>query len=533
MSKITNDNNPEPLKIEKFNHSDMRFRIMFDTAAVGIGMLSLDRKLMDANPALCRMFGYTREEFIGENPSLVTYSEDAAVSARQFTELLSSKDDYFWGERRYVRKNGEVFWAQVTMSVVRDEIGKPLYIVGMLIDINEQKRTVGELQQSEARFKAIFDNTSVGIALTDLNRKIIQVNEAAARITGYSRDELEKIDPVELSIPEDRLIGQEALQEMLAGRRDGMTVERRYMRKNHEIFWGRVTYSLVRNRIGKPLYLIGLIEDINEQKLAEVKLDEQQAEYRRNLEQRVEARTRELSETNLQLVNEIEQRQQAEDALAAKAVEEAILAERTRLAHDLHDAVTQTLFSASLIAEVLPELWEINPEEARKSNEELRQLTRGALAEMRTLLFELRPAALTQARFPDLVRQLCDAVIGRARLSVNLSVSGNYELPADIKVSFYRIAQESLNNIVKYSRATQVDISISLDCCDVRMDVIDDGVGFDSANIKPTSLGMRIMRERAEAIHARLNISSTPGKGTRVGVVWNEDELIPISKLTK
>ncbi len=99
-------------------------------------------------------------------------------------------------------------------------------------------------------------------------------------------------------------------------------------------------------------------------------------------------------------MNEIEQRQKAEEALAAKAVEEAITAERTRLARDLHDAVTQTLFSASLIAEVLPEIWDMDENEARKSTEELRQLTRGALAEMRTLLLELRPAALTQARFP-------------------------------------------------------------------------------------------------------------------------------------
>jgi signal transduction histidine kinase len=149
---------------------------------------------------------------------------------------------------------------------------------------------------------------------------------------------------------------------------------------------------------------------------------------------------------------------------------------------------------------------------------------------MRTLLLELRPAALTQARFPDLIKQLSEAVIGRARVPVRLEVTGEYEMPPEVKVAFYRIAQESLNNIMKYARASQVEIQLRLECCDVHMEIKDTGIGFDPSAIRPTSLGMRIMRERAEAIRARLNISSVPGQGSTISLDWNEDELIPISK---
>jgi PAS domain S-box-containing protein len=498
-----------------------RFQAAFQTTAIGMGLLGLDGRILQVNDAVCKMSGYSREELLERYDWENVYPEDIQSGADLYAELLAGKRDDFQVEKRYMRKNGEVFWTRLTMSAVRSKDGTPLYIVGMIEDIDEQKRVFSELQQSETRFRAMFDNTSVGIALTDLDRQVLQVNEAAARITGYTCDELLQINPIELSLPEDRHIGQDELQAMIRGDRAGMTVERRYMRKNGSIFWGRVTYSLVRNVTGAPQYLIGLIEDINDQKLAATKLAEQERAYRHSLEQRVEERTRELSEANRRLVREIEQRQHAEEALAAKAVDEAVQAERTRLAHDLHDAVTQTLFSASLVAEVLPELWELNPEEARKSNEELRQLTRGALAEMRTLLFELRPAALTQAHFPDLIKQLCDAVIGRARLPVNLLVDGQFELPPDIKVSFYRIAQESLNNIVKYARATQVDIKIHLDYYRVRMQISDNGIGFNPANVKPTSLGMRIMHERAQAIGAKLRISSRPGNGTSVRVDWS------------
>jgi PAS domain S-box-containing protein len=511
--------------------SEATFRAIFETAAVGIGIMGLDHKIIDANPAICCMFGRTRMQFIGLSPAVATYPEDYPSSDEKFQELLDGKREYYWDERRYVRTNGEVFWAQITMSVVRDISGTPLYIVGMVIDISEQKRVVADLQASEARFRAMFDNVSVGMSLMGLDRRAMSVNQAAARITGYSVDELAGINASSLTYPPDLEIGMSGFQDMVSGKRDSLRMEKRFVRKNGDIFWARVTYSLVRNAEGKPQYLVGSIEDINDQKLAAEKLAAQEAEYMLTLETRVEERTHELSEINLRLVNEIEHRQKAEEALAAKAVEDAITAERTRLARDLHDAVTQTLFSASLIAEVLPEIWAMDVDEARKSTEELRQLTRGALAEMRTLLLELRPAALTQARFPDLIKQLSEAVIGRARLPVHLDVTGNYEMPPDVKVAFYRIAQESLNNIMKYARSSEVKIQLLLECGNVHMEINDNGIGFDPSAVRPASLGMRIMRERADAINAHLNISSLPGQGTTVSLNWNEDRLIPISKI--
>ncbi|MGE5378228.1 MAG: sensor histidine kinase [Bacteroidota bacterium] len=209
------------------------------------------------------------------------------------------------------------------------------------------------------------------------------------------------------------------------------------------------------------------------------------------------------------------------EAQTARAVEDAIVAERNRLARELHDAVTQTLFAASLIAEMLPEMWETDETEARKSTEELRQLTRGALAEMRTLLFELRPAALSQARLSDLLKQLSEAVMGRKGLPIHLDIIGDWEIPCDVKVEIYRIAQESLNNVVKYARATRVEIHVRLEAGRVSMEIRDNGLGFDTACVRPSSLGLRIMRERAEAIQAQLEVASQPGQGTTIRLDWH------------
>jgi nitrate/nitrite-specific signal transduction histidine kinase len=206
--------------------------------------------------------------------------------------------------------------------------------------------------------------------------------------------------------------------------------------------------------------------------------------------------------------------------LYEQAQELAVVEERQRLARDLHDAVTQTLFSASLIADVLPRLWERNPDEGRRRLEEVRQLTRGALAEMRTLLLELRPAALAEAKLSDLLRQLAESITGRARVPVTLAMEGQRPLPLDVKVALYRIAHEALNNVAKHAGASQATVNLRCRPEQVELHVSDDGRGFDPEGIAPESLGLGIMRERAEAIGATLTVESEIGRGTEVMVIW-------------
>lgn len=211
----------------------------------------------------------------------------------------------------------------------------------------------------------------------------------------------------------------------------------------------------------------------------------------------------------------IDRLQATEGRLATAAAEE-----RNRLARDLHDAVTQTLFSASLISEVLPVLWERNENEGRKRLEEVRQLTRGALAEMRTLLLELRPSAIVEAELGQLLRQLAESINGRSRIPVSVEVSGDCPLPNEVKVALYRIAQEALNNIAKHAGASEARVSLHCETGRVTLSVADNGRGYDMAVVRPDSLGLGIMRERARDIGASLTTHSRIDRGTDVSVVW-------------
>ncbi len=153
-------------------------------------------------------------------------------------------------------------------------------------------------------------------------------------------------------------------------------------------------------------------------------------------------------------------------------------------------------------------------------NEEVPTLVRGALAEMRTLLFELRPSALENADLESLLPQLADAFTGRTRIPVEVTVDGNNPLPVEVKVTFYRVTQEALNNISKHASATEVTLACEQRTNEARLSIVDNGRGFDLANSSPERMGMSIMRERAATIQAEFELSSETGGGTQLLLHW-------------
>jgi PAS domain S-box-containing protein len=203
----------------------------------------------------------------------------------------------------------------------------------------------------------------------------------------------------------------------------------------------------------------------------------------------------------------------------------ATLDERQRVARELHDAVTQTLFAAGLNAQALPSVWAADPEAGRRTVEELQRLTWGALAEMRSVLVELRPASLTEMDLADLVKQLAQAATGRApMLNVDVSVEGQRRLPPEVQVVFYRFAQEALSNIVKHAAAQHVVVQLARHLDGVLLSVKDDGRGFDPLTILPGHLGLGIMHERVDSIGGLLTIDSAPGRGTHLRLTWSDVE---------
>jgi PAS domain S-box-containing protein len=209
--------------------------------------------------------------------------------------------------------------------------------------------------------------------------------------------------------------------------------------------------------------------------------------------------------------------------LHQQAIEIAAIEERQRIARDLHDSVNQTLFAANMIAEVLPRLWKSQSEEALPQTHTLHRLTRGAAAEMRVLLFELRPEQLMNTSLEVLLTHLGHTLPGRTDIDLSLVVRGmnGQKLPPDVQIAFYRIAQESLNNIVKHAKATQARIRLLRTETGAIFIITDNGRGFDIGTMS-LGIGLKSIHERADGIQAVLKMKSKPGRGTQIRLVWND-----------
>jgi PAS domain S-box-containing protein len=214
-----------------------------------------------------------------------------------------------------------------------------------------------------------------------------------------------------------------------------------------------------------------------------------------------------------------EQKRSNEALLAAEKAARELLQERHRLAHDLHDAINQTLFSASLIAEVLPRLWDKDQVEARRSLEDLRRLTKGALAEMRGLLAELNPSTPDGLDLGDLLRQLGEMLHGQINTSVAFHIIGKFILPTKVQLVFYRVCQKALENAVILN-ASQVEISLQYIGDVIELRIRDNGRIFDSEQAHLGYPGLDTLVEHAEAIGAQLKVNSRPGYGTEVMLGW-------------
>lgn len=206
--------------------------------------------------------------------------------------------------------------------------------------------------------------------------------------------------------------------------------------------------------------------------------------------------------------------------LFERSRELTVVEERNRLARDLHDSVAQTLFSLSLTSEAALTLAQDGVEKATDEIRKVSRLARDALAEMRSIVFELRPADLAaDGLVPTIVKhaEVLSRVFGQ---QIEVDVRSEGRLTPDVELELFRIAQEALSNALKHAQASKIEIRADLANHPARLEIADDGVGFDTASpsVRARHLGLTTMEERAHGIGARFALDSAPGRGTAVKV---------------
>jgi PAS domain S-box-containing protein len=524
--------------------SERRYRQLVQTLQEGIWAIDQDGRTTFVNPRLAEMLGYTEDEMIGA--ALFSFMEEgsAKIAKRLLQrEAIGAKEQH---DFEFLCKDGTTFYASLETTPIMSTEGDYIGAIAAVADVTKRRRAEEELRaakdaaerarheeeerrQEAERRRQIAESLADVVTVLNSNRSLEEVLDYIAMQTAellgnqavgiYRLEEDGKLAIqaargllVAYATGREIPVGQAALTRAMASRQpipipdvghrvaaDGAAA-RKPQRTALAETWADIYQALLAVPIivGDELY-------------GGVAL--YYSEPREFPEEEVELATVFGNQVALAIENA---------RLRDQVREAAAVAERERLARDLHDAVTQTLFSATLIAEALPRVWERSPDRARDALQELRSLTKGALAEMRTLLLELRPAALTEKPLGDLLGQLTEAMAGRSRVPIRLTVEGDTFLPEQLQIAMYRIAQEALNNIAKHADASEASVRLLCDPGRVTLRIRDDGCGFDPKDFLPEQLGMVIMRERADSIGARMEVTSRPGCGTEVAVVWQE-----------
>jgi len=204
--------------------------------------------------------------------------------------------------------------------------------------------------------------------------------------------------------------------------------------------------------------------------------------------------------------------------LVAAAREEILLEERKRLARELHDSISQSLYGIQLGAKTARDRLDQDPASIAQPIDHVMRLAEAGEAEMRALIFGLRSESLeTEGLVATLLQQI-EALRARHGLAGQTAMKDEPAAPVEVKHALYRIAQEALGNTVKHAHARRVDVQLEALGHAVALQIVDDGVGFDPGGLYPGHLGLRSMHERALAVGGSLEVSSSPGQGTRIRV---------------
>ncbi len=391
------------------------------------------------------------------------------------------------GERRSVQEQLQVLNADLERRVAERTA--------------ELEESNAALRESEQRLRATQNNAPIGVVETSPDgESYLSVNDEYCRLTGYTSEELLRCRVSDIAHPDDWAIERDLYRRMVAGEFPTFRLEKRRIRKDGTVLWADVNRTVVRDADGNPEYVIGAVLDITERKKAEEAL-----------------RKRELLES----------------------VVRSQEAERHRIARDLHDHVGQQLTGLRLaLADVAKSLGGNAPDVFEKV-ERVQKLSGELDRDVSLLAFELHAKTLSEQGLITALEQFVSEWSRSYDIQADfhaVNPSARKRIPAEVETHLYRIAQEALNNTLKYAKAASVSVLLEIRDDEIRLIVEDDGIGFhlDSkakAARKPgRGLGLTSMRERADLLGGRLEIETAPGRGTTIFVYVPVAKLLPESK---
>ena len=337
---------------------------------------------------------------------------------------------------------------------------------------------------SEERFRALFDQASVGVALESMEGEIFHVNPAFTRMLGYSEEQLRSMRCSEFSHPDDETVEMALFNELREGRRTSYQVDKRFRNKLGEWVWARVSVSLLKTEAETPL-VVGFVEDIRE---------------RRQAEEQLKATKIELEQLAGRLLSAQEQ-------------------ERRRISRELHDDIGQRMsVVTSEIGKIEQELRSKRKTDFAERAAALKNQLSDLASTIHDMCSNLHSSKLEHLGLRAALKELCTVIFEHSGISVRVEVDEYADhLQEEVALCFYRVAQEALNNVSKHSKAQAAEVVAKREDGCIRLTILDYGVGFEPSRLNCSEgIGLASMRERLRAINGSLVVKTTAGRGTEI-----------------
>ena len=242
---------------EPMSTSQIPWRTVLHQAAGPVAITNQEGRFVYVNPALCRMLDCEAEDLLHRPPGQFTHPEDPRPDKESIARLLASPKNSIEVEKRFVRADGSVIWALVTSSIIQGGEDEPVFLLSQIHDITERK-------EAGLRWRRTVDHAPNGVALLDLEGRWTEVNDRLCEMVGYQREELLGRHFLDLTYPADCVEGMEALQGLLSGAQDVVTLEKRYRHKDGHPFWMLIRSSVVPGPDDRPAYLVSHYEAIGD-----------------------------------------------------------------------------------------------------------------------------------------------------------------------------------------------------------------------------------------------------------------------------
>lgn len=478
--------------------AEKRFEDVIESAPEAMFVLDQSGKILLINAMAERLFGYPREELIGmdiaSNLIPVRYREQQRNYFQQLLDDPSINQSSFGVDLYAMRKDGSEFPMEVDLS--RLDASSGYWVAINVRDISERMRVETAMRESEQTYRALFENAGDAIFLTNLDGRILQVNQKSAELLGFTQAELQALSIQDITMAEELADVWRNMERLKNGYRL-MPYVRHYLKKSGEVMPTENNTVLVTDPDGKPMFYQNISRDISERIKAEQAQHQLLEEIRKSNEQ-----MRDLA-FRLQEVQELERRE---------------------LANVLHDRVGQNLTGLNLNIKILQN--QIKPEneaEIQKRLSDSLMIVEETTHQIRDVMADLNPPVLDEYGLMAAIKWYSGDFSNRTGIATQVSGDKSVlQLEPSVEKILFRMVQESLNNVAKHAQASRAEIGVEVTNEMVCLTVKDNGRGFDPHHIDDIASyphwGLLSMQQRAASIGANLVIDSSIGAGTKVCV---------------